>query len=262
MESPVNDPLDAQLIEPLTDHLLAIADDKLMLGHCQSEWTGLGPILEEDIAFSSIAQDELAHASAIYQFVADLADGDADAIAFDRQTQAYRCADLVTMPDGFDWAVALLRQYFCDQHDAFRIDDLTDSSHPILAALSKRLRAEEQIHLDHTSQWITRLARGTDESHQRMQTAVEMLQEEASMLLEPTYGEDQLAAAGVISAQHRDRFQRWHDAVTSRLGDAGLSIDLTASSQAGGRTGHHAPHFATEHEEMCQVRRLSPGATW
>src|SRR6516162_586424 len=94
------------LKKPLADLLLSVADDKLMLGHRNADWTGLAPILEEDIAFSSLAQDELAHASALYQVVGGLLGTTADKLAYGRRPDEYRCAPLVELSDEFNWATA------------------------------------------------------------------------------------------------------------------------------------------------------------
>ena len=95
--------------KPLVQLLFSIADDKLVLGHRNADWTGLGPILEEDIAFSALAQDDIAHAGAIYGLIADITGGDADHLAYGRTANTYRCCDLVELNDEFDWAVAVVR---------------------------------------------------------------------------------------------------------------------------------------------------------
>ena len=92
------------LTNQLANIVLMHADDKLMLGHIQSDWTGLAPILEEDIAASAMAQDDLSHALVLYEFLGARFNLDPDAIAFDRDPCDYRCCDLVTIPDDFDWA--------------------------------------------------------------------------------------------------------------------------------------------------------------
>src|SRR5688572_23358035 len=125
--------LTAHLKQPLIDLLLALADDKLFLGHRNSDWTGLGPILEEDIAFSHMAQDEMAHAQAIYQFVGEMIGRSADDLAFGRTPEEYRCAHIVEVPDEFDWATALARKLFCDHFDLLRLNRLSQSSHKPLA---------------------------------------------------------------------------------------------------------------------------------
>src|SRR5688572_21215415 len=129
--------LTAHLKQPLVDLLLALADDKLMLGHRNSDWTGLGPILEEDIAFSHLAQDEMAHAQAIYEFVGTMVGKSADELAFGRPPEAYRCAHIVEVPDEFNWASAMARKFFCDHYDLLRLQRLSQSTLKPLADLSR-----------------------------------------------------------------------------------------------------------------------------
>src|SRR5215510_222272 len=102
-----------KLKEPLAQLLLSVADDKLILGHRNADWTGLAPILEEDIAFSSLAQDDLAHAMALYELIADLTGSDANRVAFGRSLAEYRCCELVELHDEFDWSIAIVRQFLC-----------------------------------------------------------------------------------------------------------------------------------------------------
>ena len=177
--------------------LLSIADDKFMLGHRNADWTGLAPILEEDIAFSSLAQDELAHASALYQMVADLLGTKADRLAFGRKPEEYRCAQIVEFSDGFNWAQAICRNFFCDHLDLLRLQRLAHSCYTPVAQLAKRLAAEEQIHVQHTDSWLTRLGRGGEAGHSRIQEALDALAPLAPSLLEPTEGLDLLEAEGV-----------------------------------------------------------------
>src|SRR5882672_4921041 len=117
-----------QLKPPLARLLLSVADDKLMLGHRNSDWTGLGPILEEDIAFSHLAQDEIAHAQVLYEFVGNLINKRADDLAFGRPPEEYLCAMIVEVPDEFDWATAICRQFCCDHFDRVRFEALSKSS--------------------------------------------------------------------------------------------------------------------------------------
>src|SRR5579864_8029434 len=114
------DQLPEQLKQPFVQLLLSIADDKFMLGHRNADWTGLAPILEEDIAFSSLAQDEISHAGVLYQIVADLLGTTPNKLAYARKPEEYRCAELVEISDEFDWAIAVCRNFFCDHLDFLR----------------------------------------------------------------------------------------------------------------------------------------------
>src|SRR5436853_5345934 len=108
--------------------LLAIADDELVIGWRDSEWTGIAPVLEEDVAFSSIAQNEIGHARAIYQLLSD----DADALAFDSKPAEYRCAPFVEL-HLLEWAQTIARRWLYEVADEIRITALKDGSDPAVA---------------------------------------------------------------------------------------------------------------------------------
>ena len=256
--------------DPLVELLLAIADDKLMLGHRASDWTGLAPVLEEDIAFSAIAQEEIAHASALYEMVASLLDTNADAVAFGRKPDEYRCANLVTLSDEFDWARAIARQFFCDHLDIQRFDRLARSANAPLAALAGRIRAEETTHVEHADIWMIRLGGGGDESKQRMQAALDALAPEASMLFETTMGNETLEEAGIYPRGDEDRrsridmFDRWQADLQRVVSEVGLTLDVRRPSPdaTGGRRGKHSDSFVALLDEMCEVYRIEPFAAW
>jgi ring-1,2-phenylacetyl-CoA epoxidase subunit PaaC len=264
------------LKKPLANLLLALADDKLMLGHRNSDWTGLGPILEEDIAFSHMAQDEMAHAQAIFQFVAEmLGNGkSADELAFGRKPEEYLCAHIVEVPDEFDWATAMARKFFCDHFDLLRLRALSKSSHKPLADLSRRIAAEEQLHVEHVDSWIKRLGRGTSESRSRMQRAIDALSPLAIGLFEPVEGQDQTERAGLYPASPTVLFDEWSISLSRIVKDAGLQFKRpdslapshrdakSATGGAGGRRGVHTPHLKALLDEMCEVYRIEPGAAW
>jgi ring-1,2-phenylacetyl-CoA epoxidase subunit PaaC len=256
------------LKQALTQLLLSIADDKLMLGHRNSDWTGLGPILEEDIAFSHLAQDEIAHAQAIYEFLGSLIGARADDLAFGRKPEEYRCATIVEVPDEFDWATALCRQFFCDHFDRVRFDALSNSSLKPLADLSRRIAAEEQIHEEHSDGWMKRLGKGGTESRDRMQKALAAISPSALTLFEPTEGLDQLVMAGVYPVEPSRLFLDWGQSVSDIAAAAGLKLSLPPSLASspfvpkGGRSGVHTADFKPLLDEMCEVYRLEPGAAW
>src|SRR5262249_47785821 len=120
----------------LCDLLLRLADDELVIGHRNSEWTGFGPILEADIAFSSMAQAEIGHALAYSRLLAELDGSDPDQMAFARAADKFRCASLVCLPRG-DWAFSIVRQFLYDAAESVRLEALTNSSYAPLAALAR-----------------------------------------------------------------------------------------------------------------------------
>jgi ring-1,2-phenylacetyl-CoA epoxidase subunit PaaC len=258
------------LKQPLADLLLALADDKLILGHRNSDWTGLGPILEEDIAFSHMAQDEMAHAQAIYQFIGKMIGKSADELAFGRAPHEYRCAHIVEVPDEFDWATALSRKFFCDHFDLVRLTALSKSTHKPLADLSRRIAAEEQLHVEHVDRWIQRLGSGgTVESRTRVQTALDALAPLAPGLFQEVGGQSQLQIEGLYTIASVDLYDQWLAALSRGIAGANLNLKLPAtlasshaSISGGGRRGVHTPHLKELLDEMCEVYRIEPGAAW
>src|ERR1700740_1174144 len=120
------------------DTLLALADDELIIGWRDSEWTGIAPMLEEDVAFSSIAQNEIGHARAVYELLSD----DADALAFDRSLDEYRCAPLVELRL-LDWAHAIARRWLYEVADLVRLGVLKSDRNAKVAGLAEKIDREE-----------------------------------------------------------------------------------------------------------------------
>jgi len=149
--------------------LLAIADDELILGWRDSEWTGIAPLLEEDVAFSSIAQNEIGHARALYELVARERETTADELAFDRAPDEYRCARIVELrlPD---WEKTIARHYLYEEADAARLGQLKDSDDAEIAGLAAKIDREEAYHRMHAQMWFDRLR-----DEQRFTAALEEL---------------------------------------------------------------------------------------
>ena len=138
--------------------LLPIADDELILGWRDSEWTGIAPFLEEDVAFSSIAQNEIGHARALYELAARELGTTADELAFDRAPEEYRCAPLVELRLVPDWARTIARHYLYETADAVRLEALKASDDPEVAGLAAKIDREEAYHRMHAQMWLDRLA--------------------------------------------------------------------------------------------------------
>jgi ring-1,2-phenylacetyl-CoA epoxidase subunit PaaC len=136
--------------------LLAIADDEFVLGWRDSEWTGVAPFLEEDVAFSSIAQNEIGHARALYELAARDLGTTADELAFDRKPEEYRCAQLVELrlPG---WEHTIARHYLYEAADAERLERLKASDDAELAGLAAKIDREEVYHRLHAEMWFDRL---------------------------------------------------------------------------------------------------------
>ncbi len=228
----------------MNELLLGLADDELVLGWRDSEWTGIAPLLEEDVAFSSIAQNEIGHARAVYQLLvsrsgtgeagtsapgrapSSLRTHDADALAFDRPLAEYRCAPLVELRL-LDWAHAIARRWLYEEADRIRIEALMQDADPAVAGLAAKIDREEAYHRMHAELWHGRLR---DEP--RFVAAVAELWP---------------YALGVLPPEQRAE-------LASRVG-----LDEVAAVER----GTHTDELAELWNEMTSVRRSAPaGAQW
>jgi ring-1,2-phenylacetyl-CoA epoxidase subunit PaaC len=248
--------------EALEGLLLALADDELVIGYWDSEWTGIAPQLEEDVAMSSLATDELGHARAFYSLLGELTGRDPDAIAYDRTMADLRHARIVDHPRT-DWAFSIARRWLYDTADAVRLEALAESAYEPLAELVAKVRREERYHLLHADSWLRRLAAGDTVARGHLTDAWSALIDDGATVFAPLPGEEALVEAGILSASLDHLAGRWvaqADAVARELGLAPPGPS-TAASRARGRLDHSAD-FDWLWSEITSVRRLDPAATW
>ena len=218
------------------DLLLSMADDELFLGWRDSEWTGIAPFLEEDVAFSSIAQNEIGHARALYELAAAELGTTADELAFDRRPEDYRCAPLVQLRR-LEWARTIARRWLYETADEIRLDALKRSDDPEIAGIAAKMDREEAYHRMHAEMWIDRLL-ATEEGHARLDEAVDELWPYALGVLD-----DELRPE--LRARTEARLQR------------------TLSDVAAVPRSVHEAELAELWEEMTVVRRSAPaGSQW
>lgn len=239
--------------------LLTLADDELILAHRNSEWTGHGPILEEDIAFTNIALDEMGHAATWYGLRQTLTGEEADTAVFFRDAAHYRNVQFVELPNG-DWAFSMLRQYLFDSYELFNLERLSQSQYPPLAQAAAKIRTEEIYHLRHTAAWVKRLGLGTAESHGRLQTAVDQLWPYAQQLFVPLPSEERLVAENWLTAVD-SLYAPWQQATVAHLQAANLQIPANSHPPCAQRS-QHTPHLEALLAEMQSVARLDPEAKW
>ena len=261
MSGPPTD-LAPQVRDALAELLLSLADDEFVLGYWDSEWTGIAPMLEEDVAMSSLAQDELGHAAALYDLLARLRGdgGNADAIAYDRTPEEYRQARLLDHGRG-DWAMTIARRYLYDTADAVRLDAVADASFRPLAELVDKIRREERYHVMHATAWVERLGRRAGEPRDRLIAALEELGPDAATVFTPLPGEASLVEAGVLAAPMTDLEARWRGTITPLFVELTLPMPPAAAEPSEGRTRHGEP-FRWLWAEFTSVRRLDPVAAW
>ena len=211
--------------------LLQIADDELILGWRDSEWTGIAPFLEEDVALSSIAQNEIGHARALYELAARDLDTTADELALGRMPEEYHCAPLVELRL-MNWADTIARRILYEAADTIRLEVLKADPDPELAGLAAKMDREEVYHRLHAEMWADRLR-----EEPRFRTAVDGL-----------WGQ----ALGVLDAEHA--------AVLAERVPEQLGWTPAAATPAG-RNGR-SDGFHALWDEMTTVRRSIPGASW
>ncbi|MES1239840.1 MAG: 1,2-phenylacetyl-CoA epoxidase subunit PaaC, partial [Chloroflexota bacterium] len=201
--------LDPALRNALAELLLTMADDEFVSGFTDSEWTGIAPLLEEDVAMSSISQDELGHARALYQLLAALLDDgrDEDALAYDREPENYRHARLLDHARG-DWAATIARRFLHELADEARLASIGDGWPPLTELIGK-LRREERYHRMHVVAWIERLARGGPDARGRLEAALDELGPDASTVFTPLDGENDLLRAGVLTRSMAEAEAAW-----------------------------------------------------
>jgi ring-1,2-phenylacetyl-CoA epoxidase subunit PaaC len=247
--------------EALAELLLTMADDEFVSGFTDSEWTGIAPLLEEDVAISSISQDELGHARALYQLLADVvADGrDEDALAYDREPDEYRHARLLDHARG-DWADTIARRFLYELADEARLASIGTGYRP-LSDLVEKLRREERYHRMHVLAWVERLASGGLEPRRRLEAALLAHGLDAPTVFTPLAGEEALIEAGILNRGMAAAEAAWRADLTTVLVPLGLALPPEIHPGADGRQGH-SESFRWLWGEFTAVRRSEDGATW
>jgi ring-1,2-phenylacetyl-CoA epoxidase subunit PaaC len=249
-------------MEAVKELLYKMADDLLIFGHRNSEWTGLGPILEEDIAFSSMAQDKIGHAQAMYQILHELGEQDPDTIAFTREASKFHNCQLVELPNG-EYDFSMVRHFLFDHADQQRFEMLANSSFEPLAKVARKIKGEIKYHVFHGDTWIVKLSNATEVSKARMQSALNECWNYALGIFEKGDFEKELAESGVFEGEAALQ-ARWLAKITPIIEKAGLRIPAESSWEPvyGGRKAYHSDYLAPLVEEMSEVFRVDPSAEW
>jgi ring-1,2-phenylacetyl-CoA epoxidase subunit PaaC len=221
-------------VKTRVDLLLELADDELILGWRDSEWTGIAPFLEEDVAFSSIAQNEIGHARALYELAARELGTTADELAFDRSPEEYRSAPLVELRK-LEWARTIARHWLYETADAVRIEALKASDDAEVAGLAAKIDREEAYHRMHAEMWIERLL-ATEDGAAKLREAVEELWP---------------YALGVLDEELRPELVR----------RAGERLPWPLPEVEPVTRGQHSEELRELWEEMTMVRRSAPAGT-
>jgi ring-1,2-phenylacetyl-CoA epoxidase subunit PaaC len=242
--------------------LLRLGDDALIAAQRLGEWTATAPEMEEDVALANIALDQLGAARLLLSYAGELegAGRDEDALAYLRDDRQFRNCQLVELPNG-DFAVTMAKLLFLAAYQRLLYDRLVASTDERLAAIAAKARKESAYHLDHSSLWTLRLGDGTEESHRRMQAAVDEIWPYTHELFTGDDLARRLDAAGVVPAPDTLR-PAWLATVEPLLEQATLNRPEDGWTPGGGREGVHTEHLSYLLAEMQVLHRAHPGARW
>jgi ring-1,2-phenylacetyl-CoA epoxidase subunit PaaC len=247
---------------PLVLYALRRADDALILGHRLSEWCGHAPMMEEDMALANMGLDLLGQARELYSYAAKVEGNgnDEDKFAYLRDVRQYRNLLLLEQPNG-DFARTMTRQFFYAVFADLYWRAMMNSRDATLAAVAAKSEKESAYHVRHSSEWIIRLGDGTDESHRRVQAAVDDLWAYTGEMFEADDSERGLIDAGIAVDPAALR-PRWLETVSNVIEEATLTLPKGDWMQQGGRSGRHSEHLGHLLSELQSMQRTFPGAAW
>ena len=251
----------------LIPFILSLGDHSLIAGHRNSEWCGHGPILEQDIAITNISLDLIGQARNFYQYAATLIGNGAteDTLAYLRSANEFKNCILFELPKG-DWAFTIVRQFFFSNFQWLYFQELQNSRDEQLAAIAAKSLKEVTYHLRWSSEWVIRLGDGTEESHNRLENALEELWSFTGELFTPAEYEQEAFKAGFgvnVSALKA----AWEQKVNEIFAEATLPDAATGGRegvwmQAGGKEGIHTEQLGFILAELQYMQRAYPGAEW
>jgi ring-1,2-phenylacetyl-CoA epoxidase subunit PaaC len=246
----------------LKEFLFKLADDQLVLGHRNSEWTGFGPLLEEDIAFSSMAQDKIGHSQALYQLLHALGEAEPDVLAFMRPADKFHNCQLVELPNG-EYDFSLIRHFLFDTAELLRFDMLSTCAYEPLAQLARKIKGELMYHSLHANTFIKKLGSGTDESISRLQSSLELALPYALGIFEPTPYEADIIASNIFGGE-KVLQEKWIEKIEFVTRQTALRLPEwdAVLPVYGGRIGRHTQHLQSLINEMGEVFRIDPTAEW
>ncbi|WP_305988923.1 1,2-phenylacetyl-CoA epoxidase subunit PaaC [Roseibium sp. MMSF_3544] len=255
---------DADLRPALFEWLCRMGDNALILGHRTSEWCGHGPVLEEDIALANTALDLIGHTQ-MWLGLAGEVEGEgrnADNLAYLRDAMKFKNVLLVELPKG-DMAVTMMREFLFDAYHHLLLTWLAENSKsPRVAEIAAKALKEVSYHLDRASDIVVRLGDGTQESHRRMQAALDLLWPYTGELFAGDDVDAAIVEAGIapdLGALHAD----WNGLVSEVLEEATLQMPEPGGyAHLGGKQGRHTEHLGFILAEMQFLQRAYPGASW
>ncbi|MFK8012805.1 MAG: 1,2-phenylacetyl-CoA epoxidase subunit PaaC [Marinicellaceae bacterium] len=244
------------------NYVLNLADNTLVLGQRLSEWCGVGPFLEEDLALTNTSLDIIGQAKMLLELVVELKETDesADDLAFMRDQHEFTNVILVEQPNG-DYSQTMLRQYFMDVYHLHLYNALSNSTNKRLAAIAAKSLKEVTYHVERSDLWLRRMAHGTEESFHRLQASLDTLWHYHHELFEENEELTDLVNQG-IAADPKILRQKWLNDVNLLIGSTALEIPKVGWKATGGRKGHHSEYLGKMLCEMQFLQRAYPNSEW
>lgn len=254
----------------LVDLLYQLADDNFIHAHRGSEWLGLAPHIEEDVAFSSINQDTMGHAVMYYRLLEDLGEGRADDISHLREPSLYRNANILEEKNGsgeymgvpdYDWAFTVVRHLFYDTLKKIRLDALKQSSYEPLAVTARKIVTEQYYHLLHWELWFKQLMQSTEEARARMEQAIERVWRDFGGVLTLGPNKEEMVASGLIEREDllKKRWMHRIEALFSEV-DKPLPNEDPGMAHGDGRRGEHTDDLQEALDALSEVYKSDKNA--
>ncbi len=244
------------------EYAVRLGDDALILGHRLSEWCRNAPFLEEDLALSNVALDFIGRARIFYADAAELSGEDVteDTFAYQRDCREFKNHLIHELPRG-DFAFTMVRQYFVDVYSLAFMTSLLKSNDSRLAAIAGKAIKESEYHLRRSEEWMMRLGDSTQESHGRLQSAVDELWRFTGELFNQDSHERELVADGV-AVDTRALEADWNQTITATMSKISIEIPKDELQVTGGREGKHTEFLGFLLSELQFLQRAYPGLEW
>ena len=251
-----------EIKNPLIKYLLHLGDNALIIGHRNSEWCGNGPALEQDIALTNIALDQVGQARNFYQYAASLISDlsseiiTEDSLAYLRDSWDFKNCLLAELPNG-DWAQTILKQFMVSVYQFYLYQELAQHKNEQLAAIAAKSLKELSYHLRWSSDWVLRLGDGTEESKKRMQNAIAMLWPYTNEWIDFVDYEWNILGDCTIAIK-----KNFEEKIIAIFQEAGLTIPQDIWMHKGGKIGKHTEHLGYILTEMQFLQRACPNSEW
>ena len=251
--------------------LFQLADDDFIIAYRGSEWLGLAPHIEEDVAFSSISQDTMGHAAMFYQLLSDLGAGDPDQLAHSRPAAERKNAILLEKVNGpgtyltephYDWAFAVVRNYFYAQAKKVKIESLKNSSYQPMEEAAVKINMELYYHLLHWKTWFSQLVSAGGEARTRMEAAMEKVFVELEGLFSMGSQAEEFTKHNLIDSEEALR-TKWMQMMSPVFESLNLEMpDQFRMMSGNGRNGEHTADLQTALDTLGEVYKSDPAASW